>query len=1063
MRSDRFYGMENGMQKIFKLIILLCILMHSDLSGLYAHDHQGNLYFDRILTENIKIERGISNNNVKTILQDNQGFFWFGTLDGLNRFDGYSFTVYNKDHGLSNESIHDLVQSGDSLWIATEFGLNFLNLKTGQIGTAFYQTDKNSVSDNWINDLYIDQKGRIWVCSASGLDLYDFSTKKFRQIRAAENKYKLFDLQYNAIVQDGMGNFYIGTDHGLFVLDAESGEIERFMDEGKLTGLPSNQVNCLLKGKNNTVYVGTKKGLLSFDPVNGKFSRLKILNPEVCSLAKDEILCLEHDPDHGLWIGTFESGLIYYDDSTTTVELFKSNSSQIFSLSNNRVLTLYKDANGILWIGTFNGLNKIDRNAPKFRSFRISNDLISGISQNQVWCFEEYKAGQILVGTDNGLGFYDKEKGILSEPVTNGNLFKVLKNKQIRTLFLDSENHLWAGTRHDGLYLFDENQRLIRTFLHDPADPTSISNNYILDILEDHDGNIWITTSLGLNKFDKSSKLFVKYFHNETAGSLPDNKVYDLFIDKKGTIWIATAEGLAKFNPVNESFDRFAIPYEQMHKLHKGSNVFFSVTGDEDVFWLGTRGGGLLKLNKADTSFSVLTMEDGLTDNYIYMVLEDAWGRLWITTNWGLSQYDQMRNSFINFDISDGLQGNEFNWNSGLIDSEGEFFIGGLNGFNVFYPKEITQKSGTQKLRITEFRKFNIIQNQLVEDGDTIRLKYNDNFFSFTFSALDFNNPAKSKYRFMLEGYDSKWIERNANQRIAEYTQVPPGIYHFRLKSSSTNGEWNGKVLSVFIIIDPPWYSTWYFRFSVFGLLVLLVYSIFHFRIRYVRKKHTAEKQIFEFEKQLYQLEQKALQLQMNPHFLFNSLNSIQGLILSNDINGAIRYLSKFSHLMRQTLNNSSESLIPLRNELNALNLYLEIESFRFGDRFDFSLEIDPAIDEDFTEVPPMILQPYVENAIVHGLLNSKHKGHLLIKLFLEGENLHCTIQDDGIGRKRAIEIRQESGIERKSVGMSITGERLSILNQFTNEAYKVQVSDLYDENGNASGTRVDIDIHVGQ
>lgn len=1063
MKPDRFYNRKSIVPKVFLANILLIFLKLTLSNRLDAHNHQANLYFDRILTENIKIERGISNNNVKTILQDNQGFFWFGTLDGLNRFDGYSFIMYNKDNGLSNESIHDLIQSGDSLWIATEFGLNFLNLKTGQIGSAFYQTDKNSVSDNWINDLYMDHKGRIWVCSASGLDLYNFSTKKFQQIRAAENKYKLFDLQYNAIIQDSVGNFYIGTDHGLFVFDAESGEIERFVDEARPDGIPSNHVNCLLNGENNNVLIGTKKGLVSFDPVSKRFNRLKVLNQGINPLSKDEILCLEHDPDHGLWIGTYDSGLIYYNNLNATLELYKSNSSQIFSLSNNRVFTLYKDFNGILWVGTFNGLNKINRNSPKFRSFRVSNDLISGISQNQVWCFEEYKAGQILVGTDNGLAFYDKEKGILSEAVTNSKLFKVLKNKQIRALFLDSEKNLWVGTRHDGLYLFDKNQNLIETFLHEPFDPHSISNNYILDILEDHHGNIWITTSFGLNKFDKKGKVFVKYFHNENSGSLPDNKVYDLFIDKTGTLWITTADGLAKYNPPSETFDRFAIPYEQIHKLHRGSNVFFSVLGDEGVFWLGTRGGGLLKLNMADTSFSVLTMENGLTDNYIYMVLKDSGGRLWITTNWGLSRYDQIRGSFVNFDISDGLQGNEFNWNSGLIDSDGEFFIGGLNGFNVFYPEEITQKPGTQNLRITEFRKFNVVQNQLVEDGDTIRLKHNDNFFSFTFSALDFNNPAKSLYRYKLEGYDSKWIEKKASQRLAEYTQVPPGTYYFRLKSSNTSGEWNGKALSILIIIDPPWYSTWYFRFSVFGLVVLLVYSVFHFRIRFVRKKHAAEKQIFEIEKQLYQLEQKALQLQMNPHFLFNSLNSIQGLILSNDINGAIRYLSKFSHLMRQTLNNSAESLIPLRNELNALNLYLEIESFRFGDRFDFSLEIDPAIDEDFTEIPPMILQPYVENAIVHGLLNSKRKGHLLIKLYLEGKNLHCIIQDDGVGRKRATEIRQESGIERKSVGMSITGERLSILNQFTNEAFKVQVSDLFDENGIASGTRVDIEIHVGQ
>jgi LytS/YehU family sensor histidine kinase len=279
--------------------------------------------------------------------------------------------------------------------------------------------------------------------------------------------------------------------------------------------------------------------------------------------------------------------------------------------------------------------------------------------------------------------------------------------------------------------------------------------------------------------------------------------------------------------------------------------------------------------------------------------------------------------------------------------------------------------------------------------------------------------------------------------------------------ASNVDGQWTEGAVKVTIIVNPTWYSTWYFRVFIFIVICLLIYAIIFIRIRSVRKKHETEKQYYAIEKQLYQLKQKALQLQMNPHFLFNALNSIQGLILSNDMNGAIHYLSKFSQLMRQTLSNSSESFIPLHDELNALRLYIEIESFRFNDRFEVMITVDPKIDEEFIEIPPMILQTYVENAIVHGLLNSKKKGHLLIELTLIGQKLHCIVQDDGVGRKRACEIRLESGIERKSRGMSITGERLAILNQFANDIYSVNVIDLTDEQGNASGTRVEVDIQL--
>ncbi len=1034
-------------------------------SGALATEQQNSLYFDRILTESIRIERGISNNTVNTILQDDRGFMWFGTIDGLNRYDGYSFKVFNKDHGLSNESVRDLLQSGDSLWIGTEYGLSFLNLTTGQISSVYHRDDGHSVSENWINDLYTDHKGSVWICSETGLDVFERSSRTFNHIDLLEHTFQLPVIQYNAILQDNKGFYYIATDKGLFKVNESFDQCERFTESIlSKTSLPSNQVNCLLLTDSTNLFIGTRKGLCSFDLIKNTVSN-HYFNPLMGDAhEKDEILSLENNPGQGIWIGTFDQGLLYYNLTTHSIDTYKTNGSQVFSLSNNRIQCLFRSDQDILWIGTFSGLNKLDKNAPKFRSFRISNDMISGLSQNQVWCFTEYQQGKILVGTDHGLSYYDKTKASLSEDYPPGDLFMILKNKQIRALFVDSKRQLWVGTRYSGLFLFDSNLRFIRNFIHDPAKPKSLSYNYILDIIEDKSHQIWISSGKGLNRYRVETSDFVSYYGNDSLkGALPDNKVYDLCLSAEGVLWISTASGLVRYNASTGTFSRFLIPKYTDSLLNKATNVFYSVLSEnEDVFWLGTRGGGIVKLNTQTGESRIFTVEDGLTDNFIYMMLKDREGRYWITTNWGLSRYDVTTGGFSNFDVSDGLQGNEFNWNAGFIDSEGEMYFGGLNGFNVFFPEEILTRAGRQKLRITEFRKFNSIQELDVEHNDTIRLRYDENFFSFVFSSLDYTNPAKNKYRYRLEGYDANWIEKDANHRMAEYSKVPPGNYHFRLMSRDAAGHWNKVSLHVLVIISPPWYMTWVFRVSVFALGILLIYAFVTLRINFVRKAHAAEKQIFEIEKQLYQLEQKALQLQMNPHFLFNSLNSIQGLILNNDINSAVRYLSKFSHLMRQTLNNSSESLIPARNELNALRLYLEIESLRFGDRFSFDLDIDPALDEDFVEIPPMILQPYVENAIVHGLLNSKKKGHLSIQLTVNGSRLHCTIEDNGVGREKAAEIRRESGIERKSKGMKITGERLAILNQMTREDYHVHVTDLFDQNGLASGTRVEIDMHMG-
>ncbi len=1022
-------------------------------------------YFDRIMSENVKIERGISQNSIVSIVQDNKGFMWFGTLDGLNRFDGYKFTIYNKEQGLTNESIRCMLVSNDTLWVGTEHGLNRIILSYDKID-CFYKhiKESNSLVDNWINSIFKDHRGQLWICTSNGLDLFEYSKNNFRHFTDIETKYGLPGLQYNKVLQDEKHNYYIATDRGLFIMDAVSGEVEIFTnDPSNRFSLPDNHINTLMFGKNQQLYVGTNKGLAIFNKTSKTFEKLISGVSNKKALETDQIICLIKDLDIGIWVGTYGNGLYFINTETNEIKAYHSKLAQNYSLSNNRVLSIYQGDDGIVWIGTFNGLNKLDRDAPKFRAYRANYEFLSGFSSNQVWSFLEYSPHEILVGTDNGISVYDRKSRLYSQSELFNGPSVGLKNKQIRCLFRDSRNNYWIGTRHDGLYRFDPVSGKRWNYKYNPIDKNSISNNFILDIIEDRKGCIWIATGNGLNRIDESRKEFDHFFYNDSDfNSLADNKLYDLYLNRRDQLWITTANGLAMFNEIAEDFTTYKIPKLNSEVKISSTNSFYSVLEDEEgIMWLGSRGGGLIRFDIKKNEFSVLTMKDGLPDNIVYMVLEDRFKDIWLTTNWGLTRYNKTSRSISNFDITDGLQCNEFNWNAGYIASDGEIFVGGMNGFNAFYPEEISTHKGKQNIRITGFKKFNILQNQVLNDGDTLWLEHDDNFFSFEFSALDYTNPSKSTYRYMLENYDTKWIEKNAGNRIAEYTRVSPGTYYFRLMSTNTGGQWPESGINFTIIVRQPWYSTWYFRAIVVFALGIIIYSLILFRMRLMKRKHESVKQIYAIEKKLYQLEQKALQLQMNPHFLFNSLNSIQGLILGSDIDAAVHYLSKFSQLMRMTLSNSTESFIPLVNELNALMLYVELETFRFGERFDFSIKIDPKIDQEFTEIPPMILQPYVENAIIHGILNRTTKGKLFIELVLEGQNLVCVIQDDGVGRKKAIELREQSGIERASKGMSITSERLAILNHFSNDIYSVKIIDLFDEQGNPSGTRVEVNIYL--
>jgi hypothetical protein len=409
--------------------------------------------------------------------------------------------------------------------------------------------------------------------------------------------------------------------------------------------------------------------------------------------------------------------------------------------------------------------------------------------------------------------------------------------------------------------------------------------------------------------------------------------------------------------------------------------------------------------------------------------------------------------------VKDGIQSSEFNQNAALKTKDGEFLLGGMNGFNAFYPGDINQNKYIPPIVITCFKKYNEVQKSEINDEDTIELSYKDNFFSFEFSALDYSNPSKNKYAYKLEHFDKDWIYCDANKRFAEYTKVSPGIYKFRVNGTNCDGVWNEKGVSVTIIINPPWWATWMFRIPFIFFVIFTGWYIITRRFRQLSKKHEMEKKVLEIEKQLFDLEQKALQLQMNPHFIFNSLNSIQSFIVNNDSDKATLYLAKFAQLMRLILANSREQFVPVKDEIKVLIYYMDIENLRFDNKFDYKITVDPEIDDDFVGIPPMIIQPYVENAILHGIIHKKEKGNISIILSLRKENIHCVVEDDGVGREKAMEIKNNSGFEHKSRGMIITKERLEILNKQIKGQISVNVFDLKDENGIAKGTKVEIII----
>lgn len=1048
--------------KLRKSIILRFSFLLVFAPTLLSAQISDGLFFNRILSENVKIEKGLSQNSVYSIFQDNDGFMWIGTWDGLNQFDAYSFTIYSKEQGLSNETIRALFQDNEYLWVGTENGLNTINRNTGEIREYRHiPNDSSSLTNNWVNHIFKDHLDRLWICTAAGLSSYRKESDDFFQVFSRDYGDPMRSNNFNMISQDFDDNFWIATDYGLVNYAPSTNVVTRFFKKpGDLSSLPSNRINAVITDANGSVWAGTAKGLAYYIPETRQFHTIDLYDTDPDRVRQPEITALAWEKGRGLWVGTNGEGL-FFIDADTNISHFNHRPNRPYTISDNRVQHIYIDSQGIIWVGTFNGLNKIDHDAPRFKLYRNDPSQESTLKNNSVWCFLEAEPNNIWIGTDEGITIFNPEEFTFNYIYHDPNNSNSLSDNQVRCIYKDQNGLFWIGTRNKGLNLYNPSTNKFSHFVHQSRDTSSISDNFVYKITGTSDGTIWVGTNNGLNRFDPQTNSFKRYLPDpEKNQSLPDPIIYSLFVDPDDQLWVSTGDGFSRYNNRGDNFTTYRIDQETLDANRVYTNQFFSASMDSSgQFWLGTRGGGLVKYDPHRSSFEIFTQADGLPSNVVYSPILGNDNKIWLTTNWGISRFDKDEHSFINYEVTDGLQSNEFNLNSALLASNGEIYVGGMNGFNVFRPESIKINKQPPPVRITDFRIFNQSQPHSLRDGDTIILNHNDNFFSFEFTALDFRNPAKNKFRFKLQNYDVDWIERSADKRFAEYANIKPGTYQFHVLASNSDGYWNEIGTSLHIIVKPPWYATILFRILSVFLLVGITYLIIRLRMRAINRKHEIEKKYLAFEKQLFELEQKALQLQMNPHFLFNSLNSIQSFVLNNDIDNAILYLSKFSQLMRRTLSNSRESTIPFRDEIQALILYIEIEKLRFDNKFDYHIHIDPEIDDSFIEIPPMILQPYVENAIVHGLMHSKVKGHLNIEITLKDENILCAIEDDGIGREKAAAIKRESGIERKSRGMIITQERLDILNQYSKDQYTVKVIDLKDKNGNPAGTRVEVSI----
>jgi ligand-binding sensor domain-containing protein/signal transduction histidine kinase len=812
-------------------------------------DRFQTLRFDRY-----SLEEGLSQSSALCLLQDQQGFIWIGTEDGLNRFDGAEFTIYRVDsedpNSISNNHVRALAEdpSGD-LWIGTYGGgLNRLELATGDFRHYRHDPqDASSLASDQILALFVDSKGSLWVGTrGGGLSLFDSAKDSFIHFKHdSEDSRTLSHDVVRAIAEDEQGRLWIGTNFGL---NRFNRVLERFTrynrDPGDPGSLGADPILDLFVDSAGTLWIGTSGGGLDrYFPETDDFAHYPYNVNDPFSLSHPSVNAILEDPAGGLWVGT-EIGLNYLDQSTERFIGYHHDPADPASLSRSEVDSLLLDTSGGLWAGTYGGgLSRVDPQQIRFALYQMGTSERDGLSESSVWGLLEDSQGILWVGTDGaGLDSFDRKRGMWSHYRFDPENPTSLGSDVVMDVFEDHLGAMWVSTVGGGLNQLDRGTGRFKRYSFDPEDPQSLSSTVAWFAREDREGNLWVGTAVGLNRFDRKTEQFTRYMADpQDPTKLADNNVGSFFEDSTGTIWVGTHSGLHQFDASTERFTRFQ--HDPQDPLSLSHDIVFSIYEDQSgTLWLGTWGGGLNRFVRDSSTFEHYRIADGLPNEVIYGIMEDAAGNLWLTTNYGLSRFDPKTELFTNFTVADGLQSNEFSYNGYAVGASGLMYVGGIGGVNIFEPERIAANPFVPPIVITSLSS----AGEPLEAAPEIVLKWPDNNLEFEYAALSYSQPELNQYAYRLDGFDDSWIS-TLGRRFGRYTNLPVGDYTLQVIGSNQDGVWNAVGAAVEISVEPAFWATWWFRALALVLVGWAGYGAYRLQISRVEARSLElEKQVTE-------------------------------------------------------------------------------------------------------------------------------------------------------------------------------------------------------------------------
>jgi signal transduction histidine kinase/ligand-binding sensor domain-containing protein len=850
---------KSAIKNILFIFVLFCIRI------LNAQNLSDNFKF-----ENISIEKGLSQSTVETIHQDKIGFIWFGTNDGLNRYNGYSFTVYRHDpadeQSISDSYIYDLAEdSAGYIWVGTNNGLNKFNPSTEKFKQYLHSPNTgNTISDKIIHSIEVDNKNNLWAATLNnGLNIYIDSSDSFVSVIPVYKDEEIIMISKISILNGN--HLYLGTFNGrAFTYDLSGFRLTGvnpqvlFMSKivlpQEIENAKENIIWDFKADKNGNLWICTNKtGIVKLNNPTREVIRYSNEMKDKYYISDKEVHNVLINSKGEIWLGTKSGGInVLYPNSDSFINITSSPGIPD-GLNDNGIWCIYEDRSANIWIGTeFGGVNLYSQDRFKFEHYINPG----GTSNNQIWALLEDHKGAIWIGTDGGgLNSFDPKTKRFQNNILKHKDYSDGSGKIITALLEDNDKNLWICTDGGGLKKYVRSSSSIKTFFYDPKNPETISSNAIKSAYINAHQKIWIGTyGYGVCLFDPESGKAKRFFRDEDTLKIPEADFPYALLENDGILWIGTyGNGLIKYEIASRKFKVFK--YNKGDPASLSDNKITSLYLDsKNNLWVGT-GRGLNLLNIKENNFTVYTVAEGLSNDVIYSILEDDSGQLWLSTNKGLSRFDPIHKVIKNFTLRDGLQAFEFNRGAAFKLRNGDLLFGGINGFNLIPGKQIFWTDYSPKVVITSFRKMNeeIKFDKSLAFLDSVLLDYNENFFSFEFAALDYNYSPDIAYSYMLEGLHYNWVFSGKN-RVANFTHLDPGEYVFKVRTSLLSNEWIESNLRIAVIISPPIWMTWWFRVLII-LTFLSVGPIFYYR-RVNQLKKEKELQI-DFSKQLIQSQEQ--------------------------------------------------------------------------------------------------------------------------------------------------------------------------------------------------------------